>query len=285
QPKPKGKRDKNKKVSINSEEDLRKFKVNSFVQPTWDTAKSYGSTGQRARIRAAQIKLSLENNLIPSCFMGAGTLPRYCLPLSDEMATLIQTQGKYRARLAMQELLQQAEDLENKYFATIKLIKEQYILEGDRNAQKALRSLSQTLDQYRVSEKAKVQAIYDRELRRKPTSKDELGELMAKPLTTQSVRGSSDTRAATRPPKRDNRRRRESNQRQRRNDTPPRSNSRGRRQSKSPRPQRKGKQPKGNDRRGRGRGRDKPRHRKPSPDSDDYTAKDLARAMAYLRKR
>ncbi len=79
--------------------------------------------------------------MIPSWALAPHSMPQFLLPLTEKMAKTITDQGKYKARLALQELLSTADHYETRCNNTIAIIKQQYSAESDPNANKAIRLL------------------------------------------------------------------------------------------------------------------------------------------------
>ncbi len=129
--------DQKKKIKLILPADLEDYKINSEAKEAWKSSKSYRANQQRARMRADQVRQLLENDCVPSCYLGANSLPRFLLPLSETMATTIRRHGVEKAQLAIEYLEAQSQHLKRRADNALLLCKQIYQEEGDTNFEKA----------------------------------------------------------------------------------------------------------------------------------------------------
>ncbi len=245
-----GQKEKNKRITLILPANLENYKVNEAALETWRLAKTYRANQQRAYLRADVIQQLMEHDCVPSCYLGANTLPRYLIPLTDSMAETIRRHGNEKARMAIEYLQTQCTTLRRRADNTLALLKTIYEEEGDRSFDKASELIRLMTHHYRGIEVKRLQTYFKKELERKPNNIQELGELIARDMPT-----SSNQTAATPPRRNDSRspapKRRRANQREPQTE-----------QQRTPSQPRQNNSPRGNQTRGSQRGRGQPRNQR-----------------------
>ncbi len=161
---------------------LQNYDILEAPLQTWRLAKSYRANQQRAYLRADVITQMLEHDCIPSCYLGAKTLPRYLLPLSDTMCDTFRRHGREKATLSLEHLRNQCISLRKRADNTLALLRSIYQEEGDPNFTKASELIKVMVYHYRGIEVNRLQTLFKKELEKKPKNNTELGLMMVKDL-------------------------------------------------------------------------------------------------------
>lgn len=111
--------------------------------------------------------------------MGSGSFPRYLLPLSEEMGTLIRSQGRERANLAIEQLKMEDALYTARYTQALSSTQTIYDQLGDDTFTQAEQLLTATVLSYRTNEVSRLKSQYDKEVKKKPTDLTSLGAMLA----------------------------------------------------------------------------------------------------------
>ncbi len=192
---------KSRKVLLVLPPELKDYNINPEAKDSWKVAKRHRANQQRSHLRADQIRQLMEIDTVPGCYLGENTLPRYLLPLSEEMGEVIRRHGKEKAELAMTLLHTQSEQLKKRADNSLLLVKQIYAEENDDSFPKAAALITHMVNHYRGLEIKCLKTTFKREYENRPLSLSALGELVAKPAPATSAAAAMSSKSTAPPPK------------------------------------------------------------------------------------
>jgi len=166
------------------DKDFEKYTVNRAAAPMWTSARRHRLAEAKANMRALHFERLLEQDTIPSPFLGIDKLPRYLLndngTLSDEMTTMIKDQAIARTKLAIEELreTERNDSRRSKYYNGI--CEQLYAQEKDDNYPKAASLQTSLVTHFKQIEAKRLQALFNKELERKPTDDKAFADLLCR---------------------------------------------------------------------------------------------------------
>jgi uncharacterized membrane protein len=171
---------------------LTTYKVNSMALPMWRSTRNNRIAEHKAGLRAAAIQELLDNDVVPSFFLGAEKLPAYFNPLSQEMADLIRTQGRDLAVLAIQDLRERERVAKKRVTLHSKIWKELYDQEGDDTSDEAQGLADRLVTHFQAQETKRLKDLTDKEKSKKPTTTEDLCQLVVKEYIPPNQSGRND---------------------------------------------------------------------------------------------
>ena len=178
-----------------------KYIINKAAAPMWTSARRHRLSEAKADMRSLHYSTLLEQDILPGPFLGVDKLPRYLLndagSLSTPMITLIKDQARARTLLAIDELRDQAKSDKRRAAYYNGICAQLYDQEEDTSYTEATELQTSLVRHFQTIESKRLQALFNKEVERKPTNDKEVSALLCRPQS--EMAGTSAVKAPKRP--------------------------------------------------------------------------------------